>query len=760
MVKIAQQQDDRQAQLEAILPHLDAGGSTKWPDKDDEYWALCPFHDDAKPHNFSVSIRGYKCFVCDAHGSLRKLAEHLGIASVAVLQCSPRDRDKNTFTLDVYAKAKRLEVDFLKSLGVSESTYRGRTRVLMPYYGTDGEELARRYRQALSGDNRFRWASGSKVHPYGLWKLAQMRETHDYVIVVEGESDTQTLWSYGLPALGIPGASTFKQEWAAYLDGLTVYVWREPDEGGQTFVQKVGEALPEARVLVPPEGRKDISEAHVLGEDVPALLEELRAKARAWEEIQAEAQQEQADEARDVAGELLTCPDILGEFEHVLWALGLVGEAQNAKLLYLALTSRLLEQPVSVVVKGVSSSGKSFTIDTVLQTMPPSAYLDFTSMSERALIYDDRPISHKMIVLYEASGLGMDREGEPATLAYCVRSLLSEGRIKYTTIERTDDGLTARHILREGPTGLITTTTWAGLHPENETRMLSLTVTDTTEQTRAVLVSLGERMNGRERAPVELAPWHALQTWLELAGCRDVSIPYAHALADKSSAHAVRMRRDFGKVLSLIAAHTMLHQENRKRDDAGRVVATLDDYRTVYDLVREPIGEGIEATVSDTVKETVETVARLLEEQGEPAAQKPITLAALAEALDLDKSSVSRRVRVARRLGYLVNEEERRGRPAQIVTGEPLPEEEPALPTPEELSSATVANTRGKALNSLGEEGAKECFSLYPSAHTATLQHSDDLAATCCVCGAPVECYGPKGEPYCEEHRQHKGEGQ
>ena len=34
-------------------------------------------------------------------------------------------------------------------------------------------------------------------------------------------------------------------------------------------------------------------------------------------------------------------------------------------------------------------------------------------------------------------------------------------------------------IEREGPTGLIVTTTALRLHPENETRMLSLTVTDT-----------------------------------------------------------------------------------------------------------------------------------------------------------------------------------------------------------------------------------------------------------------------------------------
>ena len=49
-----------------------------------------------------------------------------------------------------------------------------------------------------------------------------------------------------------------------------------------------------------------------------------------------------------------------------------------------------------------------------------------------------------------------------------------------------------RLIEREGPTGLIVTTTAVKLHRENETRLLSLTVTDTQDQTRAVMAALAE----------------------------------------------------------------------------------------------------------------------------------------------------------------------------------------------------------------------------------------------------------------------------
>jgi hypothetical protein len=90
---------------------------------------------------------------------------------------------------------------------------------------------------------------------------------------------------------------------------------------------------------------------------------------------------------------------------------------------------------------------------------------------------------------------------------------LSEGRVRYETVEKTSEGLRPRLIEREGPTGLLVTTTSISLHPENETRMLSLTVLDTPEQTREVLLTIADETVSNP----DITPWHALQTWLELA---------------------------------------------------------------------------------------------------------------------------------------------------------------------------------------------------------------------------------------------------
>ena len=57
-------------------------------------------------------------------------------------------------------------------------------------------------------------------------------------------------------------------------------------------------------------------------------------------------------EAWELCRGLAQSENILAEFDQTLATVGLVGERRIAKLIYLAVTSRLLDHPVSVAVKG------------------------------------------------------------------------------------------------------------------------------------------------------------------------------------------------------------------------------------------------------------------------------------------------------------------------------------------------------------------------------------------------------------------------
>jgi hypothetical protein len=146
-------------------------------------------------------------------------------------------------TLEAYAEKKRLPEEFLKELGLSDFHYMGRPAVRIPYFGVDSTEVAVRFRLALEKsqerDERFRWRKGSKPAPYGLWRLQRAREA-GYVIMVEGESDCHALWFHDFPALGVPGASSWRGEWTDALDGIgKVYAVIEPDEGGEVLWERL-----------------------------------------------------------------------------------------------------------------------------------------------------------------------------------------------------------------------------------------------------------------------------------------------------------------------------------------------------------------------------------------------------------------------------------------------------------------------------------------------------------------------------------------
>ena len=163
---------------------------------------------------------------------------------------------------------------------------------------------------------------------------------------------------------------------------------------------------------------------------------------------------------------------------------------------------------------------------------------------------------------------------------------------------------------------------------------------------------------------------------------------------------AVRLRRDFGALLNLIRAHALLHQATRERDGEGRIVATIEDYAAVLKLVVDLVGEGVEATVPDTVRETVEAVRQLREDsKGEP-----VTVAELARKLKLDRSAVSRRARNAKDRGYLRDLEDNPRKPSRLVPGDDLPEDLQILPSPENVR----ASVKERASGSARPDGAQE----------------------------------------------------
>lgn len=473
----------------------------------------------------------------------------------------------------------------------------------------------------------------------------------------------------------------------------------------QDLLKRVGEAKAETLPALLPEIFKAAYEGGFLDTEVEILFLALKKKTgvsvpalrKDWARYRAtrdaQAREEEAPpitpEAREAARELSEDPALLHRAIRTIGELGVVGEEENRGLLYLAFLSARTEAPISVLVKGRSSSGKSFLVKQTLALIPPRGYYELSSMSAKALVYADVDFRHRHLVLYEEDGLSSEE------VLYLVRTLLSEGQIRYLTVEKTPQGrMAAREIVRPGPTGLITTLTKGLTKEDNETRTFSLYMNDTKGHTLRVVQALAEREARGALPEVDPAPWHALY---EALPQKEVVVPFAPAIARLLEAQDLpedltRLRRDFGRFLTLVKVVALLHHARREARE-GRLVATLEDYALAYHLAARPLARSVH-TVSPQALALAVAVREVHEAKVDEAAGKNVPEGAvavyvkeLARHLRWSKRTVQKWVDQAEAAGLV--DVQRDGNRLAIRPVEGAPLEEAAfrlLPEPERLA--------------------------------------------------------------------------
>lgn len=610
-------------------------------------------------------------------------------------------------TVADYAEAKGLDAAWLRRrFGLSDLKKHPKTggpAMVIPYFDKSGAESRVRYRTAIhkpeeGPDQRFLWKSGSKADLlYGIEDLKKYREEGGAPVLVEGESDRHTLVWHGYAVLGVPGANNVYKavDPEDFLDFDRAYAVVENGDAGEKFAESLGNLLGDKLYLVSLGEHDDASGLHLAERaDFVSRFEDAMHDAIPHAERERARREEEAATHWEDCRDLALSPNVLAEFAVDLKRNGVAGLEREAKIVYLASTSRIMDQPVSLAVKGPSGAGKTWLVERVLDFAPEGAAKPITGMSDRALAYSTESFKHRHLFFYEATAIQNSE-----ILQSMLQTLLSEGRIVYDFVDTSSEGPPeTRHIEKEGPTGAFVTTTQDSLNNDNETRMLSFSVSDTRAQTRAVMKNIAKRRRkkARDDGP-DFRRWRALQRWLEEAGEKDVFVPYGDWLSEQIPPVAVRLRRDFEQVHVLVECHAMLHQATRERNEDGEIVATRADYAAVRALLHDLLSEQLEASVPPEVRETVEALGALYGDL--EAKSDGVGLRALSESLGVDKSSASRRVRKAIWRGFAKNLEEKRGKPARYVPADPMPEDVVVLPPAEDIPDGccTVASVAGVA---------------------------------------------------------------
>ncbi len=302
-----------------------------------------------------------------------------------------------------------------------------------------------------------------------------------------------------------------------------------------------------------------------------------------------------AEEHR-AALDLLRAPDlparILADFE----AAGVVGEATNKLVGYLAAVSRKLDRPLAVVIQSSSAAGKSSLMDAILSFVPEEERIQYSAMTGQSLFYMGQTnLKHKILAIAEEEGAHR--------ASYALKLLQSEGEltIASTGTDPATGNLVTQEYRVEGPMSLFMTTTAIDIDEELMNRCLVLSVDEAREQTRAIHKLQRERrtLAGLTRKHEKTAILNVHRNAQRLLRPLAVVNPWADQLTFLDD--RTRTRRDHEKYLTLIDTIALLHQHQRPIKTAtvanktvDYIEATLADIELANAIAHEVLGTSLD----------------------------------------------------------------------------------------------------------------------------------------------------------------------
>jgi hypothetical protein len=402
-------------------------------------------------------------------------------------------------------------------------------------------------------------------------------------------------------------------------------------------------------------------------------------------------------------------PGLAERVERDIADVGVAGEKDLTLLLYLQGTSRLLRKPLSVRVKGGTSSGKSYLIERVAELFPPETKVVATSFTTNSLYYlGEDALRHRWVIAGERSRVEDDNAAAEVSRAF--REMQSAGRLVKAVPVKTDVGVETVLLVREGPIAFVESTTLLEVFDEDENRAISVFTDESREQTGAVLRRTAKAKAGAPDVAIArlVELHHALQRTLRR---KQVVIPFAETLADRWADEAlnrVESRRAYSHLLSAVEASTLLHQMQRSADADGNLIAERED----YELARRLLSGGLARLLADQADAASVTFRVNLGEAVTKGAVTPtFTAAQVAAAMKLGRRSVQRWLKALKTAGAVLEVSEARGSVAAVYQLEKgwqktdpriLPDPDVVFAPP---PSSDVSHCRGKG----GKNAKRSC---------------------------------------------------
>jgi hypothetical protein len=290
-------------------------------------------------------------------------------------------------------------------------------------------------------------------------------------------------------------------------------------------------------------------------------------------------------EVKDAALGLLKSEGLFEQITDDIADIGVAGEENLALMLYVIMTSRLLDKPLSAIVQGSSASGKSYIIETVAKLMPSEAVVQAHDFSDQALYYlPSGSLIHRVIISGERvhEHRGKDGYAEDNTKAF--REMVASGVLrKVVTVTGKGKKPTTEVIEQPGPISYLESTTATGIHDEDSTRLLPLVTDESAIQTKRIIEAQRREAKGQTISEIkqqEIIQRHnALQRLLKPFAVR---IPYIDSISLPET--NIATRRTYDHLKSAIKSVALLRQY-RKSNTQEYIEADEIDYKIAYELM-------------------------------------------------------------------------------------------------------------------------------------------------------------------------------
>lgn len=351
---------------------------------------------------------------------------------------------------------------------------------------------------------------------------------------------------------------------------------------------------------------KEIVLEHLLNLEQIAdyVLKEKQNRGKSETEKKVKLSHEEIKEAEELAKN----PRLLYEISQATDRIGVAGEKKNSFVTYLGCTSRKLDKPISITLKGESAGGKSIVSRKNLLLMPEEDVIELTDATTQSFYYLKKSIANKIIMISEIHGIEKTQ--------YSIRILQSEKKIKiqFTVKSPYTGEFETKEKEVDGPVMFLITTTLPFIHNENETRNLSVYIDESIEQTKLVFGKISDEYKIEQKRPTkeEIRKFINLQRILKPY---KVIIPYVDILKDIFPVEPIRVRRDFGQLLAIIEVIALLHQYQRKtfeKDGVMYLETDLADYYYAKIIAEETLWKTIYGLPPKTIQiiQKVEELAK------------------------------------------------------------------------------------------------------------------------------------------------------